>query len=360
VLSHIHIRDCYVHDVNGTTLDDDPDGAKWHGGIHMHTHGGSDDKVRFHDLLLVGNTVEKTGGVGIGSDSDFIDVDSGDREYLWTDLYVAHNFIDDTDRNNVILRSCVDAVVEYNVFANSSRASTGHNLFNFHTVGFVAQYNEAYGNVGDDGFDRGGYDADYNAEDTTYQYNYSHDNMWCIGIMKKWNRGVVVRYNISQNDKDGFCFFGFENETDCHDVEIYNNVCYVGAHLPPNEFIAENRTPHNTIFANNIFYYENGGHFGSSAGNGQNTLYTHNAYYGIDAMSEDANAVTSNINMVDPGTGGYQIDMSDPNRLSGYRLQAGSSCINAGINMTGADQDFWGNPVPAGSTTDIGVHEVQP
>jgi hypothetical protein len=46
--------------------------------------------------------------------------------------------------------------------------------------------------------------------------------------------------------------------------------------------------------------------------------------------------------------------------LSGYRLQAGSPCINAGRSITGITRDFWGNPAPAGGTLDIGVHETQP
>ena len=30
--------------------------------------------------------------------------------------------------------------------------------------------------------------------------------------MKKRNRNVVIRYNLSQNDKEGIYFYGFENE----------------------------------------------------------------------------------------------------------------------------------------------------
>ena len=275
-------------------------------------------------------------------------------------MYVAHNFVNDTDRNNIIIRKSVNALAEYNVLANSSRANKGHSLFNFHTVGFTAQHNEAYGNIGYDGADRGGFDADYNARDTVYQYNYSHDNMWCIGIMKKWNKTVDIRYNISQNDQHGFCFFGFNTATECEDIRIYNNIYYAGPHITGAQLIAENRTPHNTDFINNIFYYETGGYYGSGVGDGVNTVFSHNAYYGIPAWGSDPSPVTDNPMLVAPGAGAYNIDMSDPGRLSGYHLQSGSPCINAGMTIAGVARDFWGNPVPADSGTDIGPHEIQP
>ena len=67
-------------------------------------------------------------------------------------------------------------------------------------------------NVGEGGIDRGGFDVDYNCVNTFIKYNYIHDNLWFCGIMKKRNRNVVIRYNLSQNDKEGIYFYGFENE----------------------------------------------------------------------------------------------------------------------------------------------------
>ena len=276
-------------------------------------------------------------------------------------MYVAHNFVNNTDRNNMIIRHSVNPLVEYNVLANSSRENTGHSLFNFQTLGFVAQYNEAYGNVGE-GRDRGGYDADYDSKNTTYQYNYSHDNMWHIGVMNRHNNGVTIRYNISQNDKLGFLYFGFDRATQSKDVKIYNNTYYAGDHLAPGEFITINSRPHNTSLYNNIFCYMNGASYGSNVLSDEvvNFVVSHNAYIGIDPWPGDKHPVTKNIKLVDPGSGGVRIDMSDPNRLSGYRLQPGSACIDAGIRIDGVvRRDFWGNPVPAGAGMDIGAHEFQ-
>jgi chitodextrinase len=49
---------------------------------------------------------------------------------------------------------------------------------------------------------------------------------------------------------------------------------------------------------------------------------------------------------------------------TGYRLQAGSPCIDAGTTVTGSPVgmgtlDYFGNAVPAGTTYDIGAHEYQ-
>jgi hypothetical protein len=358
VMRHLHVKNCYIHSVNGTTLDSDPDGAKLHGGIHVHTYGVI--PTRIDDLQIVGNTVQRTGGVGIGLDSRFNDVIGGDISQLWTNVYIAKNFIDDTDRNNMIVRHSLNPLVEYNVLANSSRANTGHSLFNFAAVGLVAQYNEAYGNTGAGGKDRGGFDADWNCRDSVFQYNYSHDNLWFIGIMRRWNKGVDIRYNISQNDQEGFCFFGFNNDTGAEDIRIYNNVYYVGPGITDAQFVAENRTPLNTKFYNNIFYFAGGGSYGSNMQNMQNSELTHNAYFGIPPWPGDANAITADPMLVAPGSGRVNIDMSDPHRLPGYRLQAGSPLIDAGISgpdYPSGSQDFWGNPVPNGAAVDIGAHE---
>lgn len=356
-MRHIYIKDCFVHDVNGRTRDNDPDGAKRHGGIHVHTYGSRDTLI--DDLQIVGNTVQKTGGVGIATDSDHNAVQNGDVANLWTKVYIAHNYVDNTDRNNMIVRDSVNAIAEYNTLANSSRENTGHSIFNFHTVGFVAQHNEAYGNVGDESKDRGGYDADYNARDTTYQYNYSHDNIWFCGVMKRWNKGVTIRYNISQNDRGGFCFYGFNSSRECEDVVFHNNVYFLARRFPRAPFIAENRTPLNTSFYNNIFYYENEGFFNSAVNGAPNTSFSHNLYFGIPARGDDNNAVTANPQFVSAGSGGRDLDMTDPNRLSGYRLSAGSPCIDAGRVIPGVTRDFWGNPVPSSGAPDIGVHERQ-
>ena len=159
---HIYINDCYIHDVNGKVA------GKGRGGLHVHIKGL--ESALIHDLRITNNRIVRVGGVGIGNASSCGRVEFREHDtvghYLWTDVYVAGNYIDGTGRNNIIARVSKDAIYEYNVLANSSRYDTGHSIFCFNTDGIRIQYNEAYGNVGDDGRDRGGFDADYNCVNT--------------------------------------------------------------------------------------------------------------------------------------------------------------------------------------------------
>ena len=222
-------------------------------------------KSIYDDLRITKNRIINVGGVGIGNTSSAsqvkFDGSKTKTSYLWTNVYVADNYIDHTGRNSIIARCSKDAIYERNVLANSSRYDTGHSIFCFNTDGIKIQYNEAYGNVGKGGKDRGGFDADYNCVNTYIQYNYSHDNMWFCGIMKRPNRNVIIRYNISQNEKEGIYFYGFNSSKDAENIHIYNNTHYTKKGLKINVF-PEGRTPLNTLFENNIFYFEENAKWG--------------------------------------------------------------------------------------------------
>lgn len=357
-MNHYHVRNCHIHDVNGKVA------GKGRGGIHIHAYDTLDNPpFRLNDVQIVGNTISHVGGVGIGNRSDYVNLPSGNDEYLWTGVYVAHNYVNDTGRNAIIARVSKEAVYEYNVLPNSSRYSVGHSIYNFNTDGIKVQNNEVFGNIGSGSVDRGAFDADYNSMNSTFQYNYSHDNHWFIGIMCRWNKGVTIRYNISQNERKGLYFYGFHNESKLEDIVVHNNVHFTKASLFRSLFNAENRRIRNTSFYNNIFYFERRGSFGSQAGYGANVVFSHNVFYNISVWpygAGDPDAITADPQFVNPGQGGTLIDMSAPGRLGGYRLQAGSPCVDSGISVDGVKRDFWGNPAPAGSAIDIGAHERQP
>ena len=318
---HVYINECFVHDVNGQVA------GKRRGGIHVHIE--ELERSKFHDLRITRNRVFQVGGVGIGNTSScgsvMVRPDGGyEAKNLWTKVYVADNHVDQTGRNNVIARVSENAVYERNVLANSSRYDTGHSIFNYETVGIKVQYNEAYGNVGEGGMDRGGFDADYNSVDTYIQYNYSHDNLWLCGIMKRPNANVTIRYNVSQNDRDGIYFYGFDVETGAANIHIYNNTHYVKKGLKA-QFIAENRTPLASTFENNIFYFAGEGRWGSQA-KGIKTLFNNNVYFNLTPHSSDKNARMLDPLFISPGKAGTEIDLNTMKALDGYRLQPGSPC----------------------------------
>jgi hypothetical protein len=348
---HVYINDCYIHDINGKVA------GKKRGGIHVHVKDLNATTI--HDLRITNNRIVRVGGVGIGNDSSCGRVEFREHDtvshHLWTGVYVAGNYIDRTGRNSIIARVSKDAVYEYNTLANSSRYDTGHSIFCFNTDGIRIQYNEAYGNVGDDGQDRGGFDADYNCVNTFIQYNYSHDNMWFCGIMKRRNRNAVIRYNVSQNDKQGIYFYGFENSREARNIHIYNNTHFVGKGLDVSVF-PEGRTPINSLFENNIFFFEDRGQWGKNA-KGINTVFRNNLYSNITPHESDTRPITADPMFVRPGIAGTDIDLKTMDALLGYRLKSGSPCIDTGIAINNhGGRDLLGTIVVTGRA-DIGAFE---
>lgn len=338
-MGNIAIKNCRVHRVNGKV------GGKMRGGIHVHVLGNS-VKTKFHNLLIENNVVENVGGVGIGNQSSWPNIDQEDY-HPWTGFVIRGNHVEWTGRNGIIVRYSIDPLVEYNVLAHNSRYSTGHSVFNFNTIGCIVQYNEAYGNTSSnpDDIDHGGFDADYNSRGTIIQYNYSHDNNWFCGIMRKpVNTDITIRYNISQNELLGAFLYGFPTEKGVKDVKIYNNTLYFGKGKGNTVFVAAGkyRTPTETEFRNNIFYFEDEAEWGFEPD--QTCVFETNLYYHI--RSRGTNAITADPLFVDPGKGGTNIDMKDPNRLPGYKLKEGSPAIESGeIIMNNGGKDFSGRPI---------------
>ncbi len=324
VFEHLYISNCYIHDVNGKVA------GKRRGGIHVHLKKLK--KSIFHDLRITNNRIENVGGVGIGNTSSAAKVvfekDSYETAYLWTDVYVADNFVNNTGRNCVIARWSKDAVYERNTLANSSRYDTGHSIFCFGTDGMKLQYNEAYGNVGPGDKDRGGFDADYNCVNTFIQYNYSHDNLWFCGIMKRPTWHVVIRYNLSVNDRQGIYFYGFDSERDARDVHIYNNTHFIGKEYQASVF-PRGRTPVNSKFENNIFYFEGKGTWGKKQ-SGPGVAFRNNLYVGIKPHPDDASAVTEDPMFGSAGKAPCDIELTEMKELWGYQLRARSPAFQTG------------------------------
>lgn len=348
VINHIYIRNCYIHDVNGQVAGKDT------GGIYVTADGTV--PAYYNDLKIENNIIKDVGGLGIATNSPHASMKVNDR-YPFLNVRVAGNTVGPTGRNNIIIRVSDDAIVEHNRMINSSIYDQGHSIFNFNTKDCIIQYNEAYGNVGAIGdIDHGGFDADYNCKNTIIQYNYSHDNNWGYAIMKRAiNENVTIRYNISENDKLAVYFYGFDNDTGMTRANVYNNTHFIKAGLDVAVF--RDRTPYNTNFSNNIFYFEgtNAGKWGKEP---NNCTFENNAFYNITPRG--TNAVTANPLLEAPGTGGQDIDWASyPNVLTGYHLKAGSPCIDAGKTiLLNGGKDFWGNTLYKGNA-DIGAHERQ-
>ncbi len=339
LVQDIIIRNCYVHRVNGDV------GGKETGGIHVHVLGKK-IKTKYHKLTIQNNRIAHVGGVGISNQSSWGKINTDDY-YPWTNFEIRGNKVEHTGRNGIIVRYAQNPIVEYNKLAYNSRFDTGHSVFNFNTINCVVQYNEAYGNTSNnpDDIDHGGFDADYNSKGTIIQYNYSHDNHWFCGIMRKgYNTDITIRYNISQNELLGTFLYGFPSETGVKDVKVYNNTFYFGKGKGKNVFVqaGKERIPIETVFYNNIFYFEDKADWGCQPDQScsfQNNLYFNLNPKGIGALNEDPV-------FVEPGKGGIDIDMTDSNRLSGYKLKLGSPALGAGkMIKNNGNKDFLGNRI---------------
>ncbi len=340
LVQDLSIRNCYVHDVNGKV------GGKQTGGIHVYVRGKK-VKTKFHRLLIENNHISHVGGVGIANQSSWGNIQS-ESYHPWTYMAIRGNLVEYTGRNGIIVRYSRDPLVEYNVLAYNSLFDTGHSVFNFNTIGCIVQYNEAYGNTSDnpDDIDHGGFDADWNSRGTIIQYNYSHDNNWFCGIMRrKVNTDITIRYNISQNELLGAYIYGFPGDKGLKDVKVYNNTHFFGRGKGSKVFVSAGkvRIPTETAFRNNIFYFEDQADWGFDPD--QTCILENNLFYNV--APKGSNYVTSDPLFVSPGTGGTRIDMKDPDRLSGYRLRDGSPARGAAkLIEDNGGQDFGGNPLP--------------
>ncbi|MFC1763062.1 hypothetical protein ACFL6U_13395 [Planctomycetota bacterium] len=162
---------------------------------------------------------------------------------------------------------------------------------------------------------------------------------------------IIVRYNISQNDRGNIFCINYAN-TSCY---IYNNVVFIPPHLSP-RIIDERRDADKTYyFYNNIIYNLSP----TASYNWKNAKrhFANNVFFGYHPDSEpnDPNKMTDDPRLLNPGSGFFGI-----HTLKGYQLQSDSPCIDSGTSLPQhGDRDYWGYPVPnTGGAIDRGAHEM--
>ncbi|TYP74868.1 DUF7594 domain-containing protein [Paenibacillus methanolicus] len=366
VYNHIYVRGVDVHDVDGYN---NP-GAKANGGI-IGTIVGTYDKAqatvaRFNDIRIENNTIRKVDRSGIRltdhslylSDDSFSTTSALKYGNWDTNVYVGNNTLTSIGGDGIVVRCADGALVERNTVSNFGTLVTTAiaGIWNTVAQNNVFQYNEVYGGPASNQ-DGMAYDFDLYLKNTTFQYNYSHDNPQGFLLLMGSNEGDVFRYNISEND--GY-FIKWISSKEKTPALIYNNIYYYdGAKA---KMTADDAFPAaaGLRLYNNIFYNHN-----ASATTNWGTVnwadaavFGNNAFYeagGIHPSTEpaDAGKITSNPSFVNGGAGGNGLGT-----LAGYKLNANSPLINQGLAMaSNGGKDFWGNPLYVGSA-DIGAHET--
>ncbi|NOU64779.1 right-handed parallel beta-helix repeat-containing protein [Paenibacillus sp. LMG 31461] len=344
--NHFYIRNMYIHDVTGTNTD----ALKVTGGIFI-TVSGTTVRTKWNDVLIDGNTVERTDRTGISNGSSWGNNDGSGNFEPYTNLVISNNTLNDIGGDGIVMRASINGLIQYNVVNKAHARDTHYNvaIWAINSTNPVMQYNEAYNTKTTN--DGQGFDCDFNLTGCTVQYNYSHDNeggfLLIMGSGSIRNDNMIVRYNISQNDRTRI--FQFDSSYTPLNSQIYNNTFYIGSGLSTS--ITTGIGGSNPLsFKNNIVYNGGSGGYAVKA----NDVYDYNLFYGNHPASEpsDAHKLTTDPLLAGAGSGGIGMSTVD-----GYKLGTGSPALTSGVLISSnGGKDYWGNSVSASTSPNRGAY----
>jgi len=380
VYHHLVVGNCHIHNIKG--IIGEPAICKRTGGVIVEMQIDGPNQARFDDILIENCTISTVDNEGIAFNSATfgeskepgqvnanITMEGGksmgypgspEWEALkFTHVVIRNNKINDISKNAMIIRYTDETgLIEHNVCWDTAvRFAHGNTIYAETCRGTVFQYNEGYRNRATQN-DGSLYDADIASPGFVFQYSYSHDNSHGLywQCTDPRDKGIVVRYNISQNDKGPIFCIGHPSVS----TYIYNNTVYVSAERSP-EIIAEHKkskpnTSRTYYFYNNIIY--NLSPKARYQWSDATRTFDSNVFFGIHAKGEpeDEHKLTSDPLLVAPGTGKIGIDT-----LDGYKLKAGSPCIHSARSIPdNGGLDFWDHVVSDASGLDRGAGQWLP
>ncbi len=361
---HIHIRNCDIHDVNGSME------GRFIGDGILVVATGTEKQTNYNDVLIRNCSIKNVDRTGISIWSQWhirhgMDYDVKNKELYHssngpykasTNVVIRNNSLENTGGDGIIVSCTKGALIEYNIVNRANQRGTTPNagIWPHNSDEAVMQYNEVYNTrYSGDGM---GFDIDMLCNNCISQYNYSHNNeggfhLICgpSGIGK--TTGNIIRYNISQND--GNTVFVFAGNVDS--TMIYNNTIYIGEELNTNPL---GIWDFDGAIANNIFFYNN---IIFNLGEGvyilnksPNVQFKNNCFYGNHPINEphDNYKIVDNPLFVNPGSGDI-----GRNTVDGYKLKSGSPCITNGKFIpNNGEKDYWQNPVSPINSPNIGAY----
>lgn len=358
-LNHIYVSDLYVHDVKGYSSGHEA------GGISIGDASTISGKATpFNDVKVENCTISNCSRLGIVIKSLCVNRGSvtwGTNNYApHTNIAIRNNVLTNIGGDGIIVFASTSPVIEYNVVNGAGQTATDPAiaLWVHNSSNALIQYNECYNTqalVGNT--DGQGFDLDIQTENSTVQYNYSHDNkggfigLYQDGISANGTKNNTIRYNISQNDGKKI----FLQAGPVYNNSYYNNTVFVGSRNNADicQFWSWNGYSDSTYFKNNIFYKVGSGGYQFSSST--NNVFEYNCFFGYHPASEptDMHKITSDPGLVSPGSGGVGRALD-----SSYKLLSTSPCKDTGVAIAGSgNNDYGGNTVPYNNGVDMGAYE---
>ena len=293
VSRNIILNALIIRDVNGSFMKNNGEGS----GIMMEIKGN--ELVSRFDSLWVENCVIRR-----CERNAIIWKVPSNRNNHWapsTNVVFRKNLIEEVPGDGIVPIACDGALVEYNLMRNcpatmpDMQAAAG--MWPWSCDNAIIQFNEVSDHKAP--WDGQAFDSDYNSNNTTIQYNYSHDNdggflLICTPQVRPGNIGTVgtvVQYNISINDavRTRKTHVGIFSPTihisgPCKDTKINNNILHVG--IKPEEHVDRRIIISNswegyadqTYFKDNIFFTPEVSEFDLM--NSTNNIFDGNYYLG--------------------------------------------------------------------------------
>ena len=365
ILHQIHIKNNYVHDIDGDNTKD-TDGSA---GIMVTVRKGSSPVMSNYDgIYIENNAVVRADRTAINTSSAWwcrpsVGCNDGTGYKAHTNVIVRNNYVEDAGGDGIVPINSESALVEYNLVNGANINSKMHNvaIWTWNADNTLFQNNEAYNTQ--ETVDGQGFDVDYGQDGTIFQYNYSHDNVGGFMLVATSPTGsttnTIIRYNVSQNDYERI--FHIAGQAD--GMKIYNNTLYLPAGSVTKPILVTEwggAYPANIEFYNNIFHLDGAGDWEGIDNVVGNFIFdSSNIVYGSHTAGEPNNAIDVNPLLVAPGTattGTYTNGALTFGNFDGYKLQTGSPAIGTGVVIPGAPSvDFWGNAVSA-TAPNIGAY----
>lgn len=202
VASNIVLRDLYIRDISGTNA------RKDNGGIVFSALGPT-VPTRFEGITIERNVIWRVDRSGIAGISDQVNVA---RWFPSRFVVIRDNVLEDIGGDGIVPRGTDGALVEHNIVRHAAARAPGHNvaIWQWSTDNTLIQLNEAAFTNGI--LDGQGFDSDFNSRNTTFLYNFSHDNeggflLICTPVVRDpaeniGNTGTLARHNVSYNDHE--------------------------------------------------------------------------------------------------------------------------------------------------------------